>query len=68
MAFNEKQARMLKAGKFHFGSGRGDYDNHRQAGELEGLGLITVKVNQYEQEATYDCTVTAAGRAALASI
>lgn len=65
----EKQNRMLAAGTFHFGSGRDDHDNYKQALELEAIGYITIAVTQLEQEAIYNCTVTAKGRrVALASI
>lgn len=65
----EKQNRMLAAGTFHFGSGRDDHDNYKQALELEVLGYITIATTQLDQEAVYNCIVTTKGRrAALARV
>lgn len=65
MDLSDRQKRMLRAGKFHFDSARGNFQNMQDASELERAGLITIRVNQYTQHATYDCAVTDQGRTAL---
>lgn len=68
MELTAKQKRMLaETGSFHFDSGGDNADNLRQAYALKIVGYLTIRVNQYSQHATYDCTPTEAGRTALAS-
>lgn len=56
-SIESRKARMLKAGTFHFDSGRDNLQNLKAARELEREGWIRITEHQFAQHAVYQCEV-----------